>query len=585
MSSASRLAAALIAAGLVGVAGASRAEIAWDPQFYDPQPAEDGHDFILPMPCGGAMAFRRIETPVPMDWLMDQQIRLGSPAEDELSYAEYLRTEYIVGSLTDESSRFFYIGKYEVTTHQWKSVMGDACPEPSMPGRVAMGGLTWFEGIDFTRRYTEWLLQNAADDLPHEEGEPAFLRLPLETEWEYVARGGSAVTPLDFRRTVFPMDGSLADYAWYQGADSAGGSMRPVGLLSANPLGVYDVLGNAEEFVMDPFRMNRAGRSHGQAGGFLTKGGSILTAGSRMRTAMRTEYNYFDERSGSATRLPTFGLRLVIAAPVSTSTARLEAIRESWEDVPRARLETDGLDPIEALGELAGFAEDAVIGENLSRIEAELRDQESALQQEQAELAEREAELRDQVAGMADAFAEIQTALREELAIRDAMADTLSDIQGSLREELAARNEAESRAVSALIYAGAVMMRKTRDDNRRWATLQRALELASSLDQSVLENRQQAENLQQLVAAARQNFQISRNAYFYLLIETGETYTAEQLQQQVSVVRQVFEQLGESDTPMDPFIAFAELFTDQAVAYGATGDFDEEATIQQILEL
>ncbi|MCB9946525.1 MAG: SUMF1/EgtB/PvdO family nonheme iron enzyme [Rhodospirillaceae bacterium] len=557
------IAVSALAAALAATPAAA-AEITWDARYYDPRPADDGGDFLLPMPCGGAMAFRRIETPAGADWLLDEQVRLGSPAIDDLSYAEYLRTEYIVGSLTEDGARLFYIGKYEITRDQWQAVMDPTCPEPSMRGRVAMGGISWFEGVDFSRRYTEWLLQNAPDALPHEEGEAGFLRLPLETEWEYVARGGNAVAPQDFRRPVFPMDGPLSDYAWYQGADSAGGSVRPVGLLGANPLGVYDMLGNVEEIVLDPFRMNRAGRVHGQAGGFMTKGGSILTADSRIRSSIRTEYNYYDETSGAATRLDTFGLRLLISAPVSTSTHRLEEIRESWEQVPRLRIETDGLDPVEALGELSQLAEDAILGEGLSRIEEDLRDQEATRHQQQQELLRREAELRDQVA---------------------AMAESLGVIQTSLREELAARNDAEARAAQALLYAGAVMIRRMREDDRRVFIQERALQAARAIDQTVQANRERADGLERLVEAARENYRISTNAYFYFLIETGETYRPELLEQQVAVVSQIFSQLADSGARMEGFIAFAELFAEQAMAYGRTGELDQDALVAQILQL
>lgn len=567
MSSGLPVRAAIVVSALVAALAATpaaAAEITWDTRYYDPRPADDGGDFVLPMPCGGAMAFRRIETPAGADWLLDEQVRLGSPAIDDLSYAEYLRTEYIVGSLTEDGARLFYIGKYEITRDQWQAVMDPTCPEPSMRGRVAMGGISWFEGVDFSRRYTEWLLQNAPDALPHEEGEAGFLRLPLETEWEYVARGGNAVAPQDFRRPVFPMDGPLSDYAWYQGANSAGGSVRPVGLLGANPLGVYDMLGNVEEIVFDPFRMNRAGRVHGQAGGFMTKGGSILTADSRVRSAIRTEYNYYDETSGAATRLDTFGLRLVISAPVSTSTHRLEEIRESWEQVPRLRIETDGLDPVEALGELSQLAEDAILGEGLSRIEEDLRDQEATRQEQQEELLRREAELRDQVA---------------------AMAESLGVIQTSLREELAARNDAEARAAQALLYAGAVMIRRMREDDRRVFIQERALQAARAIDQTVQANRERADGLERLVEAARENYRISTNAYFYFLIETGETYRPELLEQQVAVVSQIFSQLADSGARMEGFIAFAELFAEQAMAYGRTGELDQDALVAQILQL
>src|SRR5262245_32882773 len=56
----------------------------WPERLYNPQPAPD--DLILPMPCGGAMAFRRIEVPHEKT-LSDRKIVIGG-SEERFAFAE-----------------------------------------------------------------------------------------------------------------------------------------------------------------------------------------------------------------------------------------------------------------------------------------------------------------------------------------------------------------------------------------------------------------------------------------------------------------------------------------------------------------
>ncbi len=343
---------------------AAAAAITWEAQFYDPA---GGADLVLPMPCGGAMAFQRVATPVaPDDPLADRRVRLGA-GQPETGYVDYLRQDHLRGSFTDGASgeTWFYVARYELTQLQARALRGD-CATPDLRGTLPATGLSWFEAVDLGRRYSEWLRQEAPDTLPTEAGAPAFVRLPTETEWEYAARGGVAVSPTEFQARLYPMDGALREHAWHQGADSARGQFRPVGRLAPNPLGLHDVYGNAEELMLEPFRLNNLGRPGGQVGGIVTRGGSIYSDPSAIYSAQRQEWSPFDAASGTAQAQESFGARYVLATHVTVTLERINHIRTRW-------LERSAADPEavnDPIGHLAALIDDETQPERQAALEA-----------------------------------------------------------------------------------------------------------------------------------------------------------------------------------------------------------------------
>jgi serine/threonine protein kinase/formylglycine-generating enzyme required for sulfatase activity len=70
-------------------------------------------------------------------------------------------------------------------------------------------------------------------------------RLPTEAEWDYACRAG-ALTSRSYGRS----EELLARYAWYQG--NSGDRAHAVGRLRPNDLGLFDMLGNAAEWCLNP---------------------------------------------------------------------------------------------------------------------------------------------------------------------------------------------------------------------------------------------------------------------------------------------------------------------------------------------
>ena len=94
-------------------------------------------------------------------------------------------------------------------------------------------GITWHDAQAFTQRLNDHF------------GEDSY-RLPTEAEWEYACRAGTTT------QWFFGDDESLlASYAWYE-ANSLF-DVQPVGAKLPNPWGLFDMYGNAHEWVYDWF--------------------------------------------------------------------------------------------------------------------------------------------------------------------------------------------------------------------------------------------------------------------------------------------------------------------------------------------
>ncbi|AKE59391.1 hypothetical protein F384_12890 [Citrobacter amalonaticus Y19] len=97
---------------------------------------------------------------------------------------------------------------------------------------------------------------------------------------------------------------------------------------TGNPLGLHDMLGNISEMMFTPFYLNKINRLHGQAGGFVVRGGSVISNESEIRSATRKEINYYDEAHPFTSK--TTGLRLVLVSPTITSTGRVKQLEKNW---------------------------------------------------------------------------------------------------------------------------------------------------------------------------------------------------------------------------------------------------------------
>ena len=386
------LAAVLQACVAGGAAGATCEEVVLTAErlrtWYNPHPSAD--DFELPIRLGISLVFTPISLG-PQGLYGDEKTTYKMGASESRLFET--RLEVRVGSsISSGGESLLLMGKYDLSKAQYAAVMGSGSLadgvriltersrdpqvkevfaeflDPASPchDKVTQGifnvlsepvtFLSYRDYVEFldasnlmciswNRCHTKLAALGPNPDLP------GFIRLPLEHEWEFVARGGREFVKGTLTEGQLQADlpsiepgATILDYAHIEFDPPR---LLPIG--SRKPLfGIYDMLGNAEELMQNPFT---AENGYGAVGAYVARGGHFRLKRDELRVSKRVEHPAF--RRDDTTRefvigyFPNTGIRLTVGYPVFGAAERTGSTQLE-DDFKR------GYAPVAEAGDIAG---------------------------------------------------------------------------------------------------------------------------------------------------------------------------------------------------------------------------------------
>jgi len=142
----------------------------------------------------------------------------------------------------------FYMAKFPVTQGLYEAVMEKESLSRFKGTSRPLETISWFDARKFIALLNAMppVRETIAQQFPKKDHNSIAFRLPSEAEWEFAAKGGIYSSGYEYAGSD-----DLKQVAWYK--ENSGKETKPIGLLSPNELGIYDMSGNIWEWCEDDY--------------------------------------------------------------------------------------------------------------------------------------------------------------------------------------------------------------------------------------------------------------------------------------------------------------------------------------------